>query len=965
MANYNNANYYQFKPKITMKKLINFLKQKKILTIVNVFLWANISFAQQITKGIVSDEKGLPIIGANVTVKETKKGTNTDTGGRYSINTKNNSVLIFNYIGFKTKEIVVGNKTNINVILQEDTQSLDEVVVTGVFDKRKRIESSVAISVLNAAQIERQAPAGAADLLKNIPGVYVNSASGEIKNSVSSRGFEGVNGYYYVSMQEEGLPVTGAQHSNYSPDLFLRADITLDKLEAVRGGSASILGNNAPGGIFNYLSKTGGENFGGEIRAKYGLEGDGKNLYYRTDLNIGGPLSKDKSLRFNVGGFWRENDGARYAGYPMNNGGQIKANIFKKTRNGSVKLYVKYLNDKNTWLDFLPTVGFDKPALAPGVNVSTSFMAPPISATYLLNQSNDLQTYDSRDKIHNKDASVGFNFDFKLGKGFSIDNKVRYSDKSSIWNSTAVPFPVAVDGVLFYGLNGFVGPTGVSLGRYTFSDVATGNQLLTVDLGFGPTGLKFTPNGSLPGESIQKNSLIFNPLVVTENKVKEIVEQMTVNKKVKNMNFTGGLYYVNSSIDRTSSGAGTVYSQMTDGYPRATGITYTNNSGTVFQVTNPDGVIGGSGKSTPASIFDVNYNQFASFFGHNWAITPKLNLDWGIRFESIRVKGTNQLGTTINLTDGGTDKNPLTLYDNTAGAITSSYDYDKKVNTTSFSGGLNYLINEDLAIYGRYSQGNKAPDVSIYLNVNTVGSSKFLNPIAQRTKQFELGLKWKKNNLNLYVTPFYSILGNVPVQSLGQETVDPSTMYSTPVVYNKTETAGVEIEGNYKFTKALSLKAVATFQKSTAVDYSVWDIGANGSADDKIVSFSGNENKNVPRSIMRLSPSYSTDKFFASVDWSYMGDRQANIANAFVLPAYHQTNLNLRYAFNQKLSVQANINNVFNQYAVMDWAAPGGFPAALNTDGFTKAKLDANPNAIYYTTALQPRAYFLTVSYKF
>ena len=49
----------------------------------------------------------------------------------------------------------------------------------------------------------------------------------------------------------------------------------------------------------------------------------------------------------------------------------------------------------------------------------------------------------------------------------------------------------------------------------------------------------------------------------------------------------------------------------------------------------------------------------------------------------------------------------------------------------------------------------------------------------------------------------------------------------------------------------------------------------------------------------------------------------------------------------------------------MDWAAPGGFTASLNTDGFTKAQLDAKPTAIYSTTALQPRAYFLTVNYKF
>jgi outer membrane receptor protein involved in Fe transport len=965
-----------------MQKLSIFRKKYYIPMLVQVFLLnglmsESIAKGTEITKqqksvlqtvsGIVTAEKGAGLSGVNIQIKGTSKGTTTDAQGKFKIDVPNeNAVLVFSFIGYSTQEINVGSQTNINVTLKEDVATLDEVIVTGVFDKRTRMESSVAISVLNSKQLELQSPTSAADILKNIPGVFVNSASGEIKNAISSRGFyDAINGYYYVSMQEDGLPVTGASYSNYAPDYFLRPDITLGKLEAVRGGTASILGNNAPGGIFNYVSKTGGTSFSGEARAKYGLEGNGKNPYYRIDVNLSGPLSKDKSLTYNLGGFWRQNDGSRFAGYPMNNGGQLKANLVKTTQNSTIKLYVKYLDDKNTWLDFLPTVNFDKPTLAPGVDITTSYMAPPISVTYRLNQTNDLQTYDSRDKIHNKEASVGLNMDFNLGNGWSIDNKIRLSDKSSYWNATAVPFPVAVDNVTFFGLNGWVGAAGLKLGNYVFSDVATGNKLLSVNFGVGATGLKFTSNGSLPGESIQKNSLIFNPLTVFDNNVKEVVEQLTINKKVKNMNFTGGLFFVNSSVNRTSSAAGTAYTQMTEGYPRPTAITYTDLTGKVFQITNPDGVLGGSGRSNPASLFAINNTQLAYFLGHNWDITSKLNFDWGIRFESIRVKGTNQIGTTTNLTDGGTDKNPLTVYDNTAGIITSTYDYDKTVKTTSFSSGLNYSFNNNIAVFGRYSLGNKAPDLTVYMNVSTAGNSKFLNPIAQTTQQFEAGFKYKASNLSLYLTPFYSILGNVPVQSLGQETSDINSLYATPVLYNKVETKGIEIEGNYSFNKNLSLRAVATFQNSIAVNYNVWNLGGNGAADDKTVDFSGNENKNIPKTIIRLSPTYTFGNFLASLDWSYMGARQANIANAFVLPAYNQTNLNVRYAFNQKLSLQANVNNIFNQYAVMDWAAPGGFPAALNTDGFTKAQLEANPNAIYSTSALPPRAYFLTLNYKF
>ena len=89
--------------------------------------------------------------------------------------------------------------------------------------------------------------------------------------------------------------------------------------------AASILGNNAPGGIYNYVSKVGGHEFEAEIQSKFGLEGNGKNPYYRTDLNVGGPLVKGGTITYNIGGFWREADGARYPGYKMNKGGQLKA----------------------------------------------------------------------------------------------------------------------------------------------------------------------------------------------------------------------------------------------------------------------------------------------------------------------------------------------------------------------------------------------------------------------------------------------------------------------------------------------------------------------------------------------------------------------------------------------------------------------------------------------------------------
>lgn len=955
------------------------LKIKQGILFIILFLASVYAQAQngKIT-GKVTDEKGENLVGASVILKGGAKGTTTTADGNFVITNVSNKTyqLLVSFIGYATKEVTVTvpQVAPLMITLTDDVNGLEEVVVTGVFDKRTRMESSVAISTMNSKQIDRIAIGSAADLLKNVPGVYVNTSLGEIRNTVYSRGVsvgsnDGASGYYYVSMQEDGLPVTNATFGNYGPDFFLHPDATLGRMEAVRGGTASILGNNAPGGIFNYVSKTGGREFAGEARVKYGLEGNGQNPFYRTDLNFGGPLSKDKSLTYNVGGFYRQSDGARYPGYPMNNGGQVKANLSKTYKSGSVKVYAKYLNDHNAWFEFLPSVNFSNPQLAAGVSQTNSVLIPAVEADFTINQTGQKVHYDSRDKIHSKDLSIGVNWEQSIGEGLTIDNKIRYSDKSSVWNTTAVAYPFATDGLVFYAVAGLLG----NFGTYTYKDHATGTQIGSITqapniINGQFAGFNFINNGSnFPGASIQANSLLFNPLFYTDNRMKEFIDQFSITKKLTNMSFTGGLFYANSTLDRmASTDIGTSFSQLTSPRPSLTDITLAGFDGKTYQVTNPSGIIGGSGKSAAVNIFTATQNQTALFFGHNWTINPKLNFDWGVRYETVKYDGTNQIASSVASTTGGTDGNPLTLYDNTYGQITATYKYaNQKVNTLSYSAGANYKLSESQAIYARYSQGSKAPDLDMFISVNTQFAADNLNPLAQKIQQIELGYKMKSDKTSLFITPFYSLLSNVAQQTTGLETASLSSAYNTPILYNKYTTMGIEVEANQTFSKNFSVRAVATVQSAKATEFKTWQLNGNGKADDTIIDYSGNDTDNSANVIFRVSPTYTVGKWYSSLDFSYMGKRAANVANVFYLPAFTQSNLNLGYSVSTKLQLQANVNNLFNQDGVMGWSAPGGFPAALDRQGFTAAQLAANPTAVYSTLSLPPRAYFITATYKF
>jgi iron complex outermembrane receptor protein len=925
--------------------------------------------------GRVTDNKGVGLPGAAVVVKGTSNGTSTDGTGAFTLKgvDPGNVSLTVSFVGFTTKEVLVPldkQGDNLTISMADNSQQIDEVVVTGVFDQRTKMESSVAISTLNSKQIQLLAPTSAADLLKTVPGVYVNQARGEINNTVYTRGIsagsiDNANGYYYVSLQEDGLPVTNV---NLGVDNYLRADVTVARLEAVRGGTASILGTNSPGGIFNYVSKTGGQKTEAEIRTRFGLEGDGKNPYYRADANLSGPLNAAKDLTYSIGGFYRTSQGARYPGYQMNNGGQVKGNLVKNYATGSLKLYGKLLLDHNAVAEFIPTQGFADPKIMSGLSATDSYYLPDISVPFPIN-GGEKRTFNTADKVYNRDRSIGLLWTQELGRGLTLTNNFRYSNQATTQNTPTVVTPISTTGLLFYAIPHLLG----KFGTYTFTDQSNGQVLGTVTqspniINGMFAGFNFTPgaNNNFPGANVQPNSLFFLPMFYQDTKVQNVLNRLALTKKLDNMSFTLGGFYANTLVDRLggATDAGIGFGTIED-RPHLTNITLNGFDGKTYQVTDPNGIVdvGRDG---------INHNhgrqeQIAFFFGHDWKLAPKLHLDYGLRYEHTQHTGYNVLPVANPLradpTYGGLDGNPLTLYDNGGGTDGSPLNFDQKFETLSYTAALNYAFSDSYALYGRYSNGRKSPDLTYFFALNTPFLRDNPNAFSQKTEQMELGFKAKTEKLSGAVTPFYSQLSNVAtVQTF---TNPDNTTYTPPVQFARYQTYGVEVEANYALSTSLSVRATATVQKSKATEITSWLANANGPQDDVIVDYSGNETDNNAQLMLSAAPTYTVGKFLAQVNWFYLGDRQANVANAFTLPGFNQFDATVAYDLNNHFRLQGNVNNIFNTYGVLGWSGPGGFPAALDRQAFTPAFVQANPNAVYATQGSMPRAYFLSAVYKF
>lgn len=220
--------------------------------------------------GQVVDAKGEPLIGVSILVKGTTDGAITDLDGNYKIMTKsNNPVIVYSYIGYKTQEIPLKGQTAINITMMDDTQVIDEVVVTALGIKR----SEKALSY-NVTQVDAESALAVKDanfinsLNGKVAGLNINSSSGIGGASKvvmrGSRGIEQSSNALYVI---DGIPMYNLSASGGSEEMQSQgsteaiADINPDDIESMSvlsgAAAAALYGSNASNGAIVITTKKG------------------------------------------------------------------------------------------------------------------------------------------------------------------------------------------------------------------------------------------------------------------------------------------------------------------------------------------------------------------------------------------------------------------------------------------------------------------------------------------------------------------------------------------------------------------------------------------------------------------------------------------------------------------------------------------------------------------------------------
>lgn len=220
------------------------------------------AYAQDLTiKGKITDNSGDGLPGVNVTVKGTQKGVVSDAEGKYQLNgVPAKATLVFSFIGYLKQEIEVNNRTVIDVVLEADVKSINEVVVVGYGTQRK-IETTGSIASVKSSDLVQTPVANVAQGLQaRVSGIQINQNSGSPGGNVSVRirGTNSINGTSEPLYVVDGIQISNGGGINDVSPLSTINPNDIESVEVLKDASASaIYGARAANGVVLITTKRG------------------------------------------------------------------------------------------------------------------------------------------------------------------------------------------------------------------------------------------------------------------------------------------------------------------------------------------------------------------------------------------------------------------------------------------------------------------------------------------------------------------------------------------------------------------------------------------------------------------------------------------------------------------------------------------------------------------------------------
>lgn len=747
---------------------------------------------------------------------------------------------------------------------EADPVSLDAIVVTGTTGAQSKLESSISISTLGVERIGESAPRSTAEIFRNLPGVRSESTGGEGNANIAVRGLPvAAGGAKFLQLQEDGLPVLEFGDIAFgNADIFLRADWSIDRIEALRGGSASTFASNSPGGIINFISNT-GEIQGGSVGLSAGLDYDS----VRTDFRYGGPLSEN--WRFHVAGFYRRGDGVRDPGYTAEDGGQIKANLTREHDGGYLRFNLKLLDDRA--IGYLPM-----PVRVTGSDANPSFSGfpgfdpgrdTPHSPNFLtdigLDGRNQRRTTDIADGMRPKSTAFGFEFQHEFEGGWALNNRFRHADTEGRFVS---PFPAEVaNGADLAASIGGAGARLVVAGAPTTSAAYTGLAIR-----------EHLFNTEINDFGNYANNLQLSRAFDAGNGTLDLAGGWYRSRQNIDMDWVWNSYVLelNGNDARLLDVFNAAGQRLSTGGLYAYGVPFWGNCCT--------------------RSYNTQYVIDAPYLSVAWS-NEQLSLDASVRRDDGEATG-NYAGSiqiaNLDVNGNGTIEPNERSVSTVNNAAVSPVDYDW--GYTSWSVGANWQASDDLAFFGRASRGGRANADRLLFGVVRPDGSVRSEDAVDLVDQYEFGVKWRYDDLSLFVTAFRAETEEQNFEATSQRFLD------------RTYTAnGVEIEGAWRH---------GGFSVTGGLTWTDAEI----SRDQITPANVGNTPRRQADWVWQLTPAYAADAWTVGLNLIGTTDSYAQDNNALVMPGFTQTNLFASWRFADAWTVALDVNNVFDEFGITE-----------------------------------------------
>lgn len=768
-----------------------------------------------------------------------------------------------------------------NTDAQSGDQTLNDIVVVGnTSGKRTLFNSSSDVTLANAADIQRKAPRSTAEALELVPGIFVEGTAGAVSNNYSVRGLRG-GAQTFIQLEEDGMPII---YGGGGADEYFQNDITIDRLEAVEGGTSGVLAVNGAAATINFISlKPSYDRATAMARFTGTSYGE-----LRTDGYFSAPITDN--IAFSVGGYVTSNPGFRRSDFDYTTY-HLKAMLETKFAGGGFLRFTFKKGDQHDayYADMPFTSNGGKIGDVPGLNGLRDNIAGRAFGQILVPDScatgTCLRPFSLSDGIHTQTTQYRIDLEKPITDKISVFARARYLKSSFDFNG------------IFPGSNGQPPASAVTYLTPGASPISSLLALGTTAYGTTNFGIRNVVTGQVipVSDTATLNALNGNGLLQ-----QTVLNHQRLDSKdfgsdfgvkfdfgggaIDNSLTIGGMYY-NVTKYNDQSATASLINDVTNGSNIYDVVALNAQNNVIGQLTN-NGMV--SYGDWGQGIFKDKLESISAYFNDELKIGDNLHIDFGARYEHVKDRVDIGNPAAVNPpVPAGTPGIIPTLgqsFDGTYDRKEGSYDH------LAATAGINYTLTRNFSLYARYARGFQT----------SAGDNGGIHPPANLTL-YEAGVRFQSRILVGSLVAFKTEFRNQ-----GYTFLDPSDPTQVSNALADDNIKGIQLDFDLKPVDFFKLSVSGVYQ-----DPKLQNLRFEGTPQPQ---YTGNTPERTPKELLTVTPQFILPGGLGEIygRYKYIGKIFADAGNGVALPAYGVFSVGGSINLSSKINLNVSVDNLTN-----------------------------------------------------